>query len=185
MVQQLAVSAVIELLPPEKFADNGPAQNYRTQRLDRFVVRRATSYLLLVPFSHVPYCLFCVITSLITSSTNGYDGSMMNGLQSLTQWKEAFNNPSDSMLGLLNAIQASPLNIASFGGISSLEFLEYRLACGVSIRPVRIRRNWSSPNGLPWCGNYVWCYGSPNGFPDSQNVHRCSVSGQMQILSIS
>ncbi|KAI0093090.1 general substrate transporter [Irpex rosettiformis] len=42
---------------------------------------------------------------LITSMTNGYDGSMMNGLQSLTQWKQAFNYPTDGMLGLLNAIQ--------------------------------------------------------------------------------
>ncbi|KAG8858389.1 hypothetical protein FRB96_005274 [Tulasnella sp. 330] len=54
---------------------------------------------------------------LITSSTNGYDGSMMNGLQTLTQWQSAFRNPSGGMsltkflphahaqLGLLNAIQ--------------------------------------------------------------------------------
>ncbi|KAL4248750.1 major facilitator superfamily protein [Abortiporus biennis] len=42
---------------------------------------------------------------LITSSTNGYDGSMMNGLQSLDQWKVAFNFPSGGKLGLLNAIQ--------------------------------------------------------------------------------
>ncbi|KAI0075843.1 general substrate transporter [Panus rudis PR-1116 ss-1] len=42
---------------------------------------------------------------LITSSTNGYDGSMMNGLQSLEQWRKAFNYPTGSMLGLLNAIQ--------------------------------------------------------------------------------
>jgi DNA-binding transcriptional regulator YiaG len=32
---------------------------------------------------------------------------MMNGLQSLPQWESAFNNPSGSKLGLLNAIQAS------------------------------------------------------------------------------
>jgi hypothetical protein len=29
----------------------------------------------------------------------------MNGLQSLTQWKDYFNNPSKGNLGLLNAIQ--------------------------------------------------------------------------------
>ncbi|KAL0576106.1 hypothetical protein V5O48_005880 [Marasmius crinis-equi] len=46
-----------------------------------------------------------LVLFLITSSTNGYDGSMMNGLQSLTQWKNDFNNPGSSMLGLLNAIQ--------------------------------------------------------------------------------
>ncbi|KAF8655614.1 hypothetical protein AX16_002996 [Volvariella volvacea WC 439] len=47
----------------------------------------------------------CIALMLITSSTNGYDGSMMNGLQSLPQWREAFNNPTDGKLGLLNAIQ--------------------------------------------------------------------------------
>ncbi|PAV15208.1 hexose transporter [Pyrrhoderma noxium] len=46
-----------------------------------------------------------VVLFLITASTNGYDGSMMNGLQSLTQWEEAFNHPTGGMLGLLNAIQ--------------------------------------------------------------------------------
>ncbi|KAG8929598.1 hypothetical protein FRC03_006385 [Tulasnella sp. 419] len=46
-----------------------------------------------------------ILLLLITSSTNGYDGSMMNGLQTLDQWKSAFNYPKGSMLGLLNAIQ--------------------------------------------------------------------------------
>lgn len=46
-----------------------------------------------------------LVLLLITSSTNGFDGSMMNGLQSLDQWKVAFNHPSGGMLGLLNAIQ--------------------------------------------------------------------------------
>jgi hypothetical protein len=46
-----------------------------------------------------------IVLLLITSSTNGYDGSMMNGLQTLKQWNQAFNNPSGGMLGLLNAIQ--------------------------------------------------------------------------------
>ncbi|KAJ8518835.1 hypothetical protein ONZ45_g4155 [Pleurotus djamor] len=46
-----------------------------------------------------------IVLLLITSSTNGYDGSMMNGLQSLPQWRDYFNNPGGSMLGLLNAIQ--------------------------------------------------------------------------------
>jgi len=47
--------------------------------------------------------LLCVIL-LLSSATNGYDGSMMNGLQTLIYWKEAFNYPSASALGLLNAI---------------------------------------------------------------------------------
>ncbi|KAG0701572.1 general substrate transporter [Suillus ampliporus] len=55
---------------------------------------------------------------LITSCTNGYDGSMMNGLQSLTQWNEAFNYPNGGKLGLLNAIQ-------HIGSLSAYPFAPY------------------------------------------------------------
>ena len=55
---------------------------------------------------------------LITSSTNGFDGSMMNGLQSLPQWQDAFNHPGSSMLGLLNAIQ-------NVGVVAGLPFAPY------------------------------------------------------------
>ncbi|ORX38020.1 general substrate transporter [Kockovaella imperatae] len=50
---------------------------------------------------------------LITSMTNGYDGSMMNGLQSLPYWEDYFHNPQGGLLGLFNAIQ-------SIGGFASL-----------------------------------------------------------------
>lgn len=53
-----------------------------------------------------------IVLLLITSSTNGYDGSMMNGLQSLPQWQSAFNYPTGGKLGLLNAIQ----NIGALAG---------------------------------------------------------------------
>ena len=36
----------------------------------------------------------------ISSYATGYDGSMMNGLQSLDSWKESFNYPGASELGL-------------------------------------------------------------------------------------
>lgn len=39
-------------------------------------------------------------------ATNGYDGSMMNGLQTLPYWQSYFNNPHGSLLGLLNCIMA-------------------------------------------------------------------------------
>jgi len=45
--------------------------------------------------------------------TNGYDGSMMNGLQSLKLWEDYFDHPTGSLLGLFNAIQ-------SIGGFLSL-----------------------------------------------------------------
>ncbi|KAJ3800534.1 hexose transporter [Lentinula aff. detonsa] len=64
---------------------------------------------------------------LITSSTNGYDGSMMNGLQSLSQWQGYFNHPSPSQLGLLNAIQ-------NIGALAAYPFAPY-LSDGIGRRP--------------------------------------------------
>jgi len=42
--------------------------------------------------------------AIINSCVNGYDGSMMNGMQSLEQWQTYFNYPDGPTLGLLNAI---------------------------------------------------------------------------------
>jgi MFS family permease len=63
---------------------------------------------------------------LITSYTNGYDGSMMNGLQSLPVWENDFNNPTGSKLGLLSAIQ-------NIGSLAAYPFAPY-LADGLGRR---------------------------------------------------
>ncbi|KAG9075113.1 hypothetical protein FRC06_010262, partial [Ceratobasidium sp. 370] len=46
-----------------------------------------------------------LVVPLVTSYVNGFDGSMMNGLQSVAEWKEYFGYPTSKQLGLLNAIQ--------------------------------------------------------------------------------
>jgi hypothetical protein len=38
--------------------------------------------------------------SMISSYATGYDGSMMNGLQSLDAWKQSFNEPGSEELAL-------------------------------------------------------------------------------------
>jgi MFS family permease len=38
------------------------------------------------------------------SGTIGYDGSMMNGLQTLEQWQDFMNHPTGAFLGLINAL---------------------------------------------------------------------------------
>jgi MFS family permease len=48
------------------------------------------------------YALIAVVW--LSSATGGFDGSMMNGLQSLSYWETYFNNPSPSTLGLMNPI---------------------------------------------------------------------------------
>ncbi|KAJ5982848.1 MFS sugar transporter [Penicillium waksmanii] len=42
---------------------------------------------------------------LLYSRTVGYDGSLMNGMQSLGQWKEFMDHPAGAWLGFINAIQ--------------------------------------------------------------------------------
>jgi len=48
----------------------------------------------------------CLLFVVLTSATNGYDGSMVNGLQSLPPWQDHFNHPHGSILGLLGCIMS-------------------------------------------------------------------------------
>ncbi|PVH80446.1 general substrate transporter [Cadophora sp. DSE1049] len=47
---------------------------------------------------------FVIVSLVMFSSANGYDGSLMNGLQALHQWNDEFNTPSGAWLGFINAI---------------------------------------------------------------------------------
>jgi MFS family permease len=47
----------------------------------------------------IPSCLF-------VSATNGFDGSMLNGLQSLKTWQSDFNHPTGPILGIISAAYA-------------------------------------------------------------------------------
>ncbi|KAH6678789.1 general substrate transporter [Plectosphaerella plurivora] len=49
----------------------------------------------------------------MSSAVAGFDGSLMNGLQALTSWKEDFGHPTGHTLGFVNAAQ-------SFGSIIAL-----------------------------------------------------------------
>ncbi|KAK7403738.1 hypothetical protein QQX98_010477 [Neonectria punicea] len=57
-----------------------------------------------------------LLIPLLSSSVSGYDGSLMNGLQSLHQWREYFGHPAGEMLGLVNAAQ-------SIGSVLALPFV--------------------------------------------------------------
>ncbi|KAJ1336172.1 hexose transporter-like protein [Microdochium nivale] len=52
---------------------------------------------------------------LLSSSVTGYDGSLMNGLQTLPQWASDFGNPQGTRLGLVNAAMVIGNLIAQFG----------------------------------------------------------------------
>ncbi|KAI1367890.1 hexose transporter [Xylaria arbuscula] len=57
-----------------------------------------------------------LLIPLLSSSVAGYDGSLMNGLQSLQQWQTYFGNPAGAILGLVNAAQA-------IGSVLALPFI--------------------------------------------------------------
>ncbi|KAK7700718.1 hypothetical protein SLS57_012032 [Botryosphaeria dothidea] len=49
---------------------------------------------------------FCIVSMVLFGSANGYDGSLMNGLQALDQWQEFMHHPTGSWLGFVNAVQS-------------------------------------------------------------------------------
>ncbi|KAL2406685.1 Lactose permease [Exophiala dermatitidis] len=58
--------------------------------------------------------LYLMMPILFLGSTiNGYDGSLLNGLQTMVPWQDYFGHPSGSTLGLFTAIQ----NIGSVGAL--------------------------------------------------------------------
>ncbi|KAK1855371.1 hypothetical protein CCHR01_01992 [Colletotrichum chrysophilum] len=58
------------------------------------------------------HCLGCCFTLFF----NGYDGSLLNGLQSIDRWHEYFDNPSATTLGLMNSAGFLPGIVAGFCG---------------------------------------------------------------------
>ncbi|KAH8652644.1 general substrate transporter [Tricladium varicosporioides] len=52
------------------------------------------------------------------STTLGYDGSVLNGLQTMESWQSFFHNPISSKLGIIGAIPG-------FGGLAILPFAPY------------------------------------------------------------
>lgn len=60
----------------------------------------------------------CLIFVVLTSATNGYDGSIVNALQLMDSWKDYFHHPSGSILGIFTAIM-------SVGSIVAIPFVPY------------------------------------------------------------
>ncbi|KAH7401213.1 general substrate transporter [Pyrenochaeta sp. MPI-SDFR-AT-0127] len=54
--------------------------------------------------AHLIKLHFCIGSLMLFSSANGYDGSLMNGLQALQQWEAFMEKPTGSWLGFINAI---------------------------------------------------------------------------------
>ncbi|KAK6197041.1 putative hexose transporter [Scheffersomyces amazonensis] len=69
-------------------------------------------------YSHFRWLHFYVFLITLTSTSNGYDGSMLNGFQSLEIWNKHMGNPEGSVLGALS-------NGTTFGSIISFAVASY------------------------------------------------------------
>jgi MFS family permease len=59
-----------------------------------------------------------IVILILTNTANGFDGSMMNGLQSLSYWQDYFGEPRGAMLGFFNSAM-------SLGSLIGLIFTPY------------------------------------------------------------
>lgn len=57
-------------------------------------------------------------SKVVSANPGSYDGSMMNGLQTLVPWQDHFDHPKGSKIGILNAIMA-------VGSITAIPFVPY------------------------------------------------------------
>ncbi|KAK7184487.1 MFS transporter [Paraphaeosphaeria sporulosa] len=82
------------------------------------VMPQTTKYWFQTP--HLLRLNLILLIPLLSSSVAGYDGSLMNGLQSLKQWQDYFGNPAGALLGLINAAQSiGSVVVLPFVGILS------------------------------------------------------------------
>ncbi|OGE56919.1 hypothetical protein PENARI_c002G08003 [Penicillium arizonense] len=63
---------------------------------------------------------FYILILIATNTANGFDNSMMNGLQTLSYWQDYFNHPKGPTLGLFNCVM-------SVGALAGLLILPYIL----------------------------------------------------------
>ncbi|KAJ5088958.1 hypothetical protein N7532_007642 [Penicillium argentinense] len=63
---------------------------------------------------------FYIVVLIVTNTANGFDNSMMNGLQTLSYWQDYFNHPRGPTLGLFNCVMSA-------GALTGLVILPFML----------------------------------------------------------
>ncbi|KAJ5517004.1 Major facilitator superfamily domain general substrate transporter [Penicillium freii] len=72
-----------------------------------------------------------IVILIMTNTANGFDGSMMNGLQTLSYWQEYFDHPHGALLGLFNASMSLGSLIGLFIVPYMIDAFGRRLGCFV------------------------------------------------------
>ncbi|KAH6987114.1 general substrate transporter [Ilyonectria destructans] len=69
------------------------------------------------PWYRTPHLIklnLLLLVPLVSSGAIGYDGSMMNGLQTLPQWQTYFGHPEGALLGAMNSVYPAGKVVALF-----------------------------------------------------------------------
>lgn len=98
------------MAPPQNQIVSGTTQGSTTINVQKLLNRPWYRY----PHLRKLYCWMSVV--LLVQATNGLDGSIMNGMQTLTYWQSYFGHPTGAQLGLFNGTQG-------LGGVVSQFFL--------------------------------------------------------------
>ena len=68
--------------------------------------------------SHLVRLNLLLIIPLLSSTVNGYDGSMLNGLQSMSQWQTSLGHPKGARLGQISSV-------INYGGLLAATFVPW------------------------------------------------------------
>ncbi|KAJ5924933.1 hypothetical protein N7454_007572 [Penicillium verhagenii] len=86
---------------------------------------------------------FYIFVLIVTNTANGFDNSMMNGLQTLSYWQKYFNYPKGPTLGLFNCVMSAgaltgllilPFMLDHFGRKPCLVFGSFFMLLGVALQ---------------------------------------------------
>ncbi|KAI9162771.1 Lactose permease [Paramyrothecium foliicola] len=111
----MAVSMSDDKHPADQASESRLESAHQPQRLADVVP------VLDAPWWKVPHLLklnLLLLVPLISSYISGFDGSMLNGMQSLPVWQEDLNYPRGAVLGLISTMQV-------IGAVASLPIAPY------------------------------------------------------------
>lgn len=106
-------------IPLRPFAPSGVAAPQKPPNGHFFFANRVFPRVKWWKQPHLRKLYFFILVLIFTSTANGFDGSMMNGLQTLSYWQDYFNHPSGSTLGFFNA----SMSLGSIVGLFPVPYL--------------------------------------------------------------
>lgn len=116
-------------------------------------------------------------TVILVSATNGFDGSMMNGLQTVDNWRDCLYPISPCPITELRCLQIYRFHALPINERSSKRHHVSWFYMRHSNFTVARRLERSSGCHYHWYLNHVYWRCAPNGVCRTRNVHLCSFHG--------